>query len=97
MTSFQSTDGLKKHELRNTGFFSNNSSFVEKNPENLTTISFMVFKKFSSNFYCYGIKMSTKNRILLSFVFLNTAFSTMSATFLDSAIYAEAMIYYIIT
>ena len=57
----------------------------------------MFFKKFSSNFYCYGIKMSTKNSILLSFVFLNTAFSTMSATFLDSAIYAEAMIYYIIT
>ena len=70
---------------------------MEKNPENLTTTSFMFFKKFSSNFYCYGIKMSTKNSILLSFVFLNTAFLTMSATFLDSAIYAEAMIYYIIT
>lgn len=61
----------------------------------------MVFQSFSSKIYCYGIKVSTKYRFILSFIFVNKTFSNfktenvMSATFSGFGIYAQAMIYYL--
>ena len=64
----------------------------------------MVFQSFSSKIYCYGIKVSTKYRFILSFIFANKAFrpndfkteKVMSAAFSGFGIYAQAMIYYVI-